>query len=195
MWRHTRRLQTLVGPARITLTTTLAAGDSQSDGTPDFLRLQSSEDQRNFRRWFTYLAEAQYQQAGHGAPREIVDCSALIRYAYREALVRHDAAWADAANLRVVPAFESVRKYQYPFTPLGAALFRVRAGTFALPDLTNQSFLQFADAKTLRQFNTFSVGRDLQRAQPGDMKSVPSLTRHTTDASQHDLSGCQPVHE
>ena len=132
--------------------------DSAGDGTPDYLRLDDPNDQQAFRRWFTFLAEAQYFQAPEARPAEIDDCAALIRYAYREALRAHDSAWATAAHLPVTPAFESVAKYQYPYTPLGAGLFRVPNG-----------FAQFADAQTLQRLNTHFVSRDLWRALPGDL--------------------------
>src|ERR1700728_2551532 len=47
-------------PATAALTTRLAPGDSEGDGTPDFLRLEDPHDREAFRRWFTFLAEAQY---------------------------------------------------------------------------------------------------------------------------------------
>ena len=98
------------------LTLQLNAADSFEDGTPDFLRLDDDADRRAFRRWFTYLAEARYFEAAEERPAEVDDCAALIRYAYREALRAHDGAWASAAGLTVVPAFESVLKYRYPHT-------------------------------------------------------------------------------
>jgi hypothetical protein len=143
--------------------------DRDGDGTPDFLRLDDSGDRQAFRRWFTFLAEAQYFQDPASRPSEIIDCAALIRYAYREALRAHDRAWAGAAKLPLVPAFESVGKYEYPYTPLGAALFRVRPGPFRSEDLSDGAFLQFADVKTLRRFNTHFVSRDVSRAMPGDL--------------------------
>jgi uncharacterized protein YfaT (DUF1175 family) len=153
--------------ARTSLVTTLDTEDSAEDGTPDFLRLTNAHDRAAFRRWFTYLAEAQYFADVHAA--EITDCAALIRYAYREALRAHDGAWAAGAGLRVVPALDSVARYQYPFTPLGAALFRVRAGPFRPGDLTDGAFLEFADARTLWRSNTHLVSRNLDRALPGDL--------------------------
>lgn len=144
-------------------------GDWARDGTPDFLRLDDDHDQREFRHWFTYLAEAQYFQDAASRPVEIDDCAALIRYAYREALRKHDSEWANAGRLSVVPAFESVAKYQYPFTPLQAALFRVKEGSFRPSDLAEGAFLQFADAQTLWRYNTHPIGRDLARALPGDL--------------------------
>jgi uncharacterized protein len=143
--------------------------DSALDGTPDFLRLDDPGDQRAFRRWFTFLAETQFFQPAAARAQEIVDCAALIRYAYREALRAHDGAWATSAQLPVVPAMTSVAKYQYPFTPLGADLFRVKSNRFQFDDIAGRAFAQFADAKTLQLLNTYFVTRDLARAQSGDL--------------------------
>jgi len=154
--------------------------DTAEDGTPDFLRLDAEPDRQSFRRWFTYLAEAQYFQESSARPPEINDCAALIRYAYREALHAHDSAWADSVRVPVLPAFASVEKYRYPFTPLGAALFRVRSGSFVKSDLDNSGFLQFADAQTLWRFNTHFVSRDIARALPGDL-----LFYHQAASSDH----------
>jgi uncharacterized protein len=156
-------------PALLVLSTTLAARDSLDDGTPDFLRLDSPRARAAFRRWFTFLAEAQYFQPPESRPAEIDDCAALIRYAYRESLRAHDSAWTSGARLPLVPAFDSPGKYEYPYTPLGAALFRVVPGPFRAADLTTNAFAQFADAKTLWRFNTYLVSRDLSHAQPGDI--------------------------
>jgi uncharacterized protein YfaT (DUF1175 family) len=151
------------GAASVKLTTRLDSADRFEDGTPDFLRLDEEQDRQAFRRWFTYLAEEA------GQPAEINDCAALIRYAYREALRTHDSAWAAQAKLPLLPAFPSLRKYRYPYTPLGAALFRVKEGSFRPDDLNNGAFAQFADAQTLCRLNSFRVGRDFSRALPGDL--------------------------
>ena len=156
-------------PALARLVTNADLADSALDGTPDFARLDDPDDQRAFRRWFTFLAETQFFQRSEARPAEIVDCAALIRYAYREALREHDGAWATGARLPLAPGMASVAKYQYPFTPLGANLFRVKPGRFAEADLANGVFAQFADAKTLQLLNTHFVTRDIARAQPGDL--------------------------
>jgi hypothetical protein len=155
--------------ARAHMTTALDPMDSAADGTPDFLRLDDSGDQQSFRRWFTFLAETQYFTPPGRRSAEIVDCAALIRYAYREALRVHDGNWATEARLPVAPGLPSAAKYQYPYTPLGAGLFRVKPGGFQPADLTTGGFAQFADAKTLQLRNTHFVTRDLARAQPGDL--------------------------
>ncbi len=157
-----------VSPREIKLTTALVTSDSFGDGTPDFLRLQDTADRTAFRRWFTLLAETQYFR-GKKLPAEIDDCAALLRFSYRESVRQHDSAWVSKMALPVPPRAGEVRQYQYPYTPLGAAIFRVRGGSFAASDLTDGAFAEFSDAKTLWRDNTYNVGRDLRAARPGDL--------------------------
>lgn len=154
--------------------------DTAGDGTPDFLRLDDERDRAAFRHWFTWLAEAQYFQAPAARAAEIVDCAALVRYAYRGALHMHDSAWANEGQLPAMPAFDSVTKYQYPFTPLGAALYRTRPGAFRHGDMADGTFLQFADAKTLWLDNSHIVSRDIGRALPGDLLLYRQESDHLT---------------
>ena len=140
--------------------------DSFADGTPDGLRLSAESDRQSFRRWFALLAETRYF-----APpaAEVGDCAALRRFAYREALRRHDSDWAAAIGLPFSPGLTNVAQYEYPRTPLGAALFRVRPGPFAARDLRSGAFAEFADANTLRRYSAYFIGRDLRRARRGDL--------------------------
>jgi len=69
----------------------------------------------------------------------------------------------------LVPALGAIGKYRWPYTPLGAALFRVLGGEFRAADLTDGTFAQFADAQTLWRYNTHAIGRDLGAALPGDL--------------------------
>jgi uncharacterized protein YfaT (DUF1175 family) len=142
--------------------------DSYGDGTPDFLRLDAA-DEPIFRRWFTFLAEAQYFQPQERRPAEIVDCAALIRYAYREALRTHDARWAAEARLPLLNGSDSIAAWRYPHSRLGANLFRITPGPFEPADLTGNAFAQFADVKTLGRYNTYRISRDLGRALPADL--------------------------
>src|SRR5205807_4025265 len=127
--------------------------DRLKDGTPDSLRLDSATDRQAFRNWFTAIAEFQALRPAQELPLEINDCAALLRYAYRGALHTHNEFWLEENKLGALAYLPSVRKYRYPHTVLGAALFRVR------PDLSRehprQAFAEFADAKTLQQFNTY----------------------------------------
>lgn len=154
-------------PQEIALKTTPDDADVIGDGTPDFLRLHDPADRLAFRHWFTLLAESQYDR-GKPLP-EIDDCAALLRFAYREALREHDAIWSHAMALPAPAESGDVQQYQYPFTPLGAELFRVRDGRFAEGDLRDGAFAQFADAEALWRHNTFAIGRNVARARPGDL--------------------------
>lgn len=167
---HTRLRITAPGftPQEVTLHITPDATDSVGDGTPDFLRLHDPADRAAFRRWFTLLAESQYYRS-KAVPTEIDDCAALLRFTYREALRAHNAAWAHAMALPVPASAVDVQQYQYPYTPLAAALFRVRSGSFAADDLGDGAFAQFANVETLWRYNTFFVGHDFSRARPGDL--------------------------
>ena len=155
------------------------ASDSVGDGTPDFLRLDTAEDQEAFRRWFVVVAEYQALRPPKELPAEINDCAALIRYAYRNALHRHDDAWFQETQIRPMEALPSVQKYAYPNTPLGAALFRVKPGAYMPQDTVNGAFAEFADAKTLKNLNTHLVSRNVHRARPGDLLFYYQLEQYS----------------
>lgn len=155
------------------------SGDAFSDGTPDFLRLHTAEDRLAFRFWFTALAEATADVPEDKLPPEIDDCAALLRWCYRNALHAHDEAWLRTAPASLDLALPSVRQYAYPFTPLGAALFRVREGSFASDDVDNHAFAQFADARTLWRRNTFLLSRTVQSARSGDLLFYRQLEQNS----------------
>lgn len=146
-----------------------AWSDSFGDGTPDFLRLTDPADQAAFRQWFTLIADYQAIRPKSEVPAEITDCAGLLRFSYREALKRHDEAWFLTTGMEVAALPGEIRAWRYPDTPLGAALFRVRPGSFAAADTANGAFAQFADARTLVERNAYFVSRDVLEAQPGDL--------------------------
>ena len=126
-------------PGRASIDLALTPADTDGDGLPDVLLLDPA-DRRAFRGWFTYLAEAPALWPPERLPAEISDCSALLRFAYREALREHTGEWARGLGLRSLPRSPSVKKYRYPHTLLGANLFRVREGRFEAADLDDGSF-------------------------------------------------------
>jgi uncharacterized protein len=160
--------------------------DSYSDGTPDFLRLHTSQDRQAFRDWFISITDSQADEPN--LPAEIDDCAALLRFAYREALLTHDASWLRSHPTEA--ALPSIAQYTYPQTPLGANLFRVRLGPFHREDIENGSFAQFADARTLMERNTYLVGRDLRLARPGDLIFYRQLDQN----SPYDVPGATHYH-
>ena len=143
--------------------------DRFGDGLPDGLRLEDPADRAAFRRWFTLIAEYQAVRPATDVPQEITDCASLLRYAYRESLKRHDATWFTSTGIEVPALPGEIHAWRYPDTPLGLGLFRVVSGPFQLSDLKNGAFAQFADAKTLVEYNAYPVGRDVRMALPGDL--------------------------
>jgi hypothetical protein len=144
-------------------------GDRFGDGTPNFLRLTDPADQAAFRRWFALIADYQAIRPKTEIPPEITDCASLLRYSYREALKRHNDTWFLTTGIEVAAPPGEIRAWRYPDTPLGAALFRVRPGSFVVADATNGAFAQFADAKKLVELNAYLVSRDVHQAQVGDL--------------------------
>jgi hypothetical protein len=144
-------------------------GDRFGDGTPEFLRLSDPADQAAFRRWFTLIAEYQAERPRAEVPAEITDCASLLRYAYREALKRHDGVWFETTGIEVAAPPGEIHAWSYPHTPLGAELFRVKAGASDPADAGDGAFAQFADAKTLVERNAYFVSRDVREALPGDL--------------------------
>ncbi len=148
---------------------TLDLGDHYSDGTPNFLRLDSPSDQDAFRRRFVLIAEFQALRPDKDLPKEINDCAALLRYSYRNALRGRDDTWEIENRVKPPSALPSIEKYRYPATPLGPEIFRVRSGPFLPTDIDDGSFAEFADAKTLKNFNAHFISKDVRLAQPGDL--------------------------
>ncbi|HEX7961725.1 MAG TPA: DUF1175 family protein, partial [Terriglobales bacterium] len=152
--------------------------DSLGDGTPDFLRLDSGSDRDAFRAWFTLLADYESLRPTAQLPVDIRDCAGLLRYCYRNALHAHDESWFSEARVEGIPALPGIQKYQYHFTPLHAALFRVKPGAY-VPGEEKTAFTEFADVETLIRFNTFFVSRDIQMAQPGDLLFYRQLDQNS----------------
>ncbi len=147
---------------------TLDTNDSEGDGTPDFLRLASEADRQAFRRWFAFIAETQFLRQPETYP-EVKDCAGLLRFSFQEALRHHSSSWGRALHLKSAAEVPDVKQYDLPFTPLGSSVFRTRPGRFQASDLHDGTFADFADANTLRRYNTHFVSRDIRRARRGDI--------------------------
>ena len=143
--------------------------DADGDGFPDFAELRTFEDRESFRRWFTAIAETQFYQLSEQWKKDQRDCAGLVRFSVREALRRHDRAWFQ----KMGPAYESVAHdvagFDLDNNQLGEKIFRAASGSFQESDLRSNTFTDFADARTLKNFNTVFISRDRRQAQPGDL--------------------------
>ena len=143
--------------------------DSDNDGIPDVAELRTFEDRESFRRWFTFIAETQFYQLSDQWNNEQRDCAGLVRFAMREALRHHDRTWFQ----KMGPAYETVAHdvagFDLDHNPLGEKIFRADFGSFHDSDLRDGKFSEFADGRTLKNFNTVFVSRDRREALPGDL--------------------------
>ncbi len=146
-----------------------ATADSDNDGIPDFAELRTFEDRENFRRWFTAIAETQFYQLSEQWKREQRDCAGLVRFAMREALRKHDRAWFQRMGPAYEPVARDVRGFDLDKNQLGEKIFRADFGAYRDDDLRSNRFSEFADARTLKNFNVEFVSRDAREAQPGDL--------------------------
>jgi uncharacterized protein YfaT (DUF1175 family) len=143
--------------------------DSDHDGLPDAAELQSFMDRENFRRWFTAIAEAQFYRLSEQWNAEQRDCAGLVRFAWREALRRHDRPWFQKMGPGYSAVAPDVARYTLEQGPLGEKLFRSEFGSYKDGDAANGAFSEFADARTLKTFNAKFVSRNASHAQPGDL--------------------------
>lgn len=162
--------------AENTVTATSAASsssagliDSDNDGIPDAAELRTFQDRDSFRRWFTALAEIQFYQLSDQWKVEQRDCAGLARFAMREALRRHDRPWFQKMGAGYETVAPDVAAFDLDRNSLGEKIFRTDFGSFHESDLRNGTFSEFADARTLKNFNSVFVSRDRREAQPGDL--------------------------
>lgn len=149
---------------------TSRGADADRDGIPDIAELHTFNDRENFRRWFTGIAEMQFYRVSDAWNAEQRDCSGLVRFAWREALRRHDRTWfnkmGDAFHEPFAP---DVKAHTLERGPVGGKIFRTSHGLFRESDLADGTLSEFADARTLKDFNSSFVSRDPAEARPGDL--------------------------
>jgi uncharacterized protein YfaT (DUF1175 family) len=175
-----RRSETLTGPptsSRSSSTTisplahaaSSVSLDSDNDGLPDAAELQSFMDRESFRQWFTLIAEAQFYHPSDQWNAEQRDCAGLVRFAWREALRHHDRPWFQKMGPGYAAVAPDVSSYNLEQGPLGEKLFRTSFGAYKDSDLSSGTFSDFADARTLKNFNVKFISRDRRNAEPGDL--------------------------
>ncbi len=152
------------------LTTMEDDRDFDQDGFPDIAELKDEKDRLAFLNWFTQLVEIQYYYQNERWSKGNRDCSGLARFAFAEALKKHDDDWKRKWNMFFDWSIQDVEKFHYPHIPiLKNKLFRVKEGPFSKHDLENQTFDIFATSEKLMRYNTNFITKDLTQAQIGDL--------------------------
>jgi uncharacterized protein YfaT (DUF1175 family) len=93
----------------------------------------------------------------------------LVRFAWREALRRHDRLWFQKMGAGYTAIAPDVARYSLEQGPLGEKLFRSTFGSYKDGELSNGTFSGFADARSLKNFNAKFISRDRHYAEPGDL--------------------------
>jgi uncharacterized protein YfaT (DUF1175 family) len=158
-----------VDAAEAAASSVMTWGDSDRDGIPDVAELRSFSDQENFRRWFTTITEIQFYRLSDEWSAEQRDCAGLVRFGWREALRRHDRQWFQRMGQEYESFAPDVSAYTLSSSPLGGKLFRTNSEGFEKTDVESGAFSEFADARSLKEFNSVFVSRDRKDAQPGDL--------------------------
>lgn len=140
--------------------------DSDGDGFPDESELVTEGDRAAFRGWFVRIAESQFLKKNPSWNANERDCAGLIRYAYREALKKHDDRWLARSGIVVDKNLPDVTRFNYPAVPLlGEKIFKIKKGS--ADDAS--CFGSFADAGVLLSYNTVFVSRKMADARAGDI--------------------------
>jgi uncharacterized protein len=143
--------------------------DADGDGFPNAVELTSASDRASFRKWFTAIAEAQFYQLSNAWNVEQRDCAGLVRFAMRETLRTHDRLWFQKMGTGYEAIAPDVQAVKLERSMLGEKLFRVDFGGFKKSDLPANKFSEFADARTLKNYNATYISRDRAQAEPGDL--------------------------
>ena len=152
--------------SKIQLTFYKTEQDVDEDGFPDDAELISEDDREAFRGWFIRVAESQFLKRSYSWQDTQRDCAGLIRFAYREALKKHDAQWLVKSGIVIDKNIPDIKRFNYPDVPhLGENIFKQKAGSA----MDSASFGSFADAETLLKFNTVFVSRSISEAKKGDI--------------------------
>lgn len=145
----------------------MSGSDADRDGYPDAAELGRLAD--NFRDWFCMIAESQFYAPSDSWYDVHKDCAGLLEFCYREALKRHDSAWARAYRFLPDYSYSDSRPFYYPAVPfIENRIFRVTPGVFSM-DTVTRDFAGAAGGTALRDHSMRLIGRDLAEARKGDM--------------------------
>lgn len=145
-----------------------ASPDTDRDGSPDAAELRG-EDRARFADWFASIAESQYYGMNADWAAQDRDCSGLVRYAFVQALLPHDAAWR--AKFKYLPPVvqSPVQNLKYPLPVLSRSVFRVAPGAYRSGDVKAGRLVGRTSAQYLANESAVRVSRDARQARRGDL--------------------------
>lgn len=145
-----------------------AALDSDRDGYPDVTELRGADRER-FAQWFAAIAQSQYYGINADWDVKDQDCAGLLRYAFVQALMPHDARWQ--AKFKYLPEVNAppVQNLSYPLPLLSRSAFRVAPGAYRAGDVEAGRLVGRTGAQYLLNYSMVRVARDVRQARRGDL--------------------------
>mgnify|MGYP000176769369 CR=1 FL=1 len=159
---------TILGMSVATSTLDGPARDVDRDGYPDVAELRG-EDRARFSEWFAAIAESQYYGLNVDWKVEDQDCAGLLRYAFVQALVHHDAVWKAKFRFLPAPRLPSVQNQTYPLPVLSRSVFRVAPGAYQAGDVAAGKLVGRTSAQYLANAAAQRVSRNINEARRGDL--------------------------
>lgn len=151
--------------SKIALTFYKITVDSDADGYADASEITRQQDRDALRGWMVRIAESQFLRISPAWDVRQRDCAGLVRFAFREALRKHDAAWNSKTGIVLDKNIADVGPFNYPEVPVvGEKIFKISDA----PCDDAKSFSSFADAGTLVTCSMRRVGNSVEDGLPGD---------------------------
>ncbi len=142
--------------------------DSDQDGYPDVLELRG-KDVLAFNDWFASVSESQYYGLSSDWAARDRDCAGLLRYAFVNALMPHDASWLKKFKY-LPPAIQAdVQSYQFPVPLIRKSVFRDAPGSYQKDDVMTGKLVGRVGAKYLVNYSMDFATKDIRAAKRGDM--------------------------
>jgi uncharacterized protein len=151
--------------SKIALTFYKITLDSDADGYVDASELSHQRDRDALRSWMVRIAESQFLKISPAWDERQRDCAGLVRFCFREALRKHDAAWNRKTGIVLDKNIADVGSFNYPDIPvIGENIFKISDAPYD----NKNSFSSFADGGTLVLHSMRRVGNSIEDALPGD---------------------------
>lgn len=142
--------------------------DIDNDGYPNELELFGN-DRKNFAEWFASIAESQFYSISDDWAKEDHDCGGLLRYAFVNALAKHDDKWLAKFKFIHRPDAIDVQAYNYPAPVVSRSLFRTAPGPYQPEDVDTGRLVGRTGVKYLANFSTVFIAKDIRQAKRGDL--------------------------
>lgn len=145
-----------------------SSSDTDQDGFPDVLELHGN-DVKAFNDWFASVSESQYYGISSDWALRDRDCAGLLRYAFVNALMPHDAKWLKKFEYLPPVVQPDVRAYTFPVPVISKSVFRDAPGAYRFDDVMTGKLVGRVGAKYLVNYSMVPVTRDIRQATRGDM--------------------------